>query len=46
MKKTNNNRIDQLTNELKGMSIEELKSKGDKYKEIIEARDLEDVLFN
>jgi len=28
------------------MSIEELKSKGDKYKEIIEARDLEDVLFS
>ncbi|EAR84500.2 hypothetical protein TTHERM_00655280 (macronuclear) [Tetrahymena thermophila SB210] len=43
--KQNNGRINNLTNELKGMSIEELKQKGDKYKELIEARDLEDILY-
>ena len=27
------------------MSLAELKDKGDKYKELIEARDLEDILY-
>lgn len=27
------------------MSIDELKEKGDKYKQLIEARDLEDCLY-
>lgn len=40
-----NGRIDGLTNQLKGMSLDELKEKGDKYKELIEARDLEDILY-
>ena len=40
-----NGRIDGLTNQLKGMSIKELEEKGDKYKELIEARDLEDILY-
>lgn len=40
-----NQRIDNLTNQLKNMSEEELREKGDKYKELIEARDLEDILY-
>jgi hypothetical protein len=40
-----NGRIDGLTNQLKGMSIKELEEKDDKYKELIEARDLEDILY-
>ena len=40
-----NGRIDGITNQLKGMSIKELEEKGDKYKELIEARDLEDILY-
>ncbi|TNV76308.1 hypothetical protein FGO68_gene14561 [Halteria grandinella] len=40
-----NARINGLTAQLKGMSIDELKEKGDKYKELIEARDLEDILY-
>jgi SHS2 domain-containing protein len=27
------------------MSLDELKEKGDKYKELLEARDLEDILY-
>jgi hypothetical protein len=30
---------------LKGMSVEEIQEKGTRYKELIEARDLEDILF-
>ena len=37
---------DLLTNELKNMSADELREAGDKYKEILEARELEDVLFS
>jgi hypothetical protein len=44
-KLSKNGRIDGLTNQLKGMSIKELEEKGDKYKELIEARDLEDILY-
>lgn len=40
-----NARIDGITNQLKGMSLDELKDKGAKYKELIEARDLEDILY-
>ena len=36
----------QITNELKNMSLDELKEKGDKYKELLEARELEDCLFS
>lgn len=44
--KKKNQRVEDITGELKGMSIEELKQKGDAYKQLIEARDLEDVLFS
>jgi|LauGreDrversion4_2_1035121.scaffolds.fasta_scaffold2620898_1 hypothetical protein len=37
--------MNKLTDELKSMTHEELLEKGDKYKEIIEARDLEDILY-
>ena len=37
---------DLLTQELKNMSSDELKEAGDKYKSILEARDLEDCLYN
>ena len=37
---------DLLTQELKNMSADELREAGDKYKEIIEARELEDCLYN
>lgn len=40
-----NKRLDNITDELKQMTIEELQEKGAKYKELIEARDLEDCLF-
>jgi hypothetical protein len=40
-----NGRINGITAQLKGMSLNELKEKGDKYKELIEARDLEDILY-
>ena len=35
-----------ITDELKGMSIDEIMEKGDKYKQLIEARDLEECLYN
>ena len=35
-----------LTAELKGLSVEELRGQSDKYKALLEARDLEDVLFS
>lgn len=34
-----------VTQELKGLSIEELRAGGDRYKALLEARDLEDVLY-
>jgi hypothetical protein len=37
---------DLLTQELKNMSADELRAQGDKYKELIEARELEDCLYN
>jgi len=40
-----NSRINGITAQLKGMSIKELEEKGDKYRELIEARDLEDILY-
>eukprot|EP00386_Alphamonas_edax_P015455 GDKI01047185.1.p1 GENE.GDKI01047185.1~~GDKI01047185.1.p1 ORF type:complete len:282 (+),score=61.22 GDKI01047185.1:65-910(+) len=40
-----NKRMDAITAELKGMSLQELTEKGDRYRELIEARDLEDCLF-
>lgn len=36
---------DLLTEELKNMSVDEL-GKSDKYKEVLEARELEDCLYN
>lgn len=38
--------VDALTHELKQMSTDELREKGDKYKQLLEARDLEDILFS
>ena len=35
-----------ITNELKNMTTEEILAKGDRYKELIEARDLEDILYS
>ena len=35
-----------ITAELKGLSPEELKARGEDYKRLLEARDLEDVLYN
>lgn len=40
-----NKRVELITDELKGMSVEEIKEKGGKFKELIEARDLEDILY-
>jgi len=40
-----NSRINGITAQLKGMSTKELEEKGDKYRELIEARDLEDILY-
>ena len=37
---------DLLTEELKGMSLEELEAKGAKYQEVLEARELENILYN
>ena len=37
---------DMLTEELKGMSLEQLEAKGAKYQEVLEARELEDILYN
>jgi hypothetical protein len=37
---------DLLTQELKNMSADELRAQGNKYKELIEARELEDCLYN
>lgn len=34
-----------LTQELKGLSMDELRERGSHYKELLAARDLEDVLF-
>uniref|UniRef100_A0A0G4IBY8 Uncharacterized protein n=1 Tax=Chromera velia CCMP2878 TaxID=1169474 RepID=A0A0G4IBY8_9ALVE len=43
--KSNKGRMDAITDELKKMTQEELREKGDRYKELIEARDLEDCLY-
>ena len=45
-KSGNNTRIEGITKELKGLSMKELEEKGEKYRELIEARDLEDILYN
>uniref|UniRef100_A0A7S1NZ21 Uncharacterized protein n=1 Tax=Vitrella brassicaformis TaxID=1169539 RepID=A0A7S1NZ21_9ALVE len=37
-------KVADITRELQGMSVEEIREKGDKYKELVEARDLEDTL--
>ena len=37
---------DILTDQLKGMSLEELEAKGAKYQEALEARELEDILYS
>ena len=42
-KKTTNS--DLITRELQGMSLAQLEEKGERYKELIEARELEDVLY-
>ncbi|KRX04400.1 hypothetical protein PPERSA_05661 [Pseudocohnilembus persalinus] len=44
--KSGNSRVNNLTDELKKMSNQELMEKGEKYKQLIEARDLEDCLYN
>lgn len=41
-----NRNVDDITNQLKGMSTKELREKGAEYKALIEARDLEDCLFS
>jgi hypothetical protein len=38
--------VDALTEELKKLSPEELREAGDKYKQLLEARDLEDILYS
>lgn len=40
-----NARMEELTGELKKMTAEELREHGDKYKELLEQRDLEDILY-
>jgi hypothetical protein len=40
-----NKKVELITEELKGMSIQEIQEKGGKFKDLIEARDLEDILF-
>ncbi|KAI8825449.1 hypothetical protein BJ741DRAFT_632090 [Chytriomyces cf. hyalinus JEL632] len=45
VKKGVNRASDLITQELKGMTREQLAEKGDRYKELIEARELEDALF-
>lgn len=40
-----NRKVELITAELKGMSVSEINEKGDKFKELVEARDLEDILF-
>ena len=37
---------DLLTNELKAMSMEEIAEHGDKFKMLLEQRDLEDCLYS
>lgn len=39
-----NQRVEDLTNEMKNMDINELG--GDKHREMLEQRDLEDILFS
>lgn len=38
-------KVDEITQQLKAMSADELRNRGDKYKQLIEARDLEDCLY-
>ena len=39
-------RSSDITNQLKGMSVDDLRNQTDEYKNLKEARDLEDVLFS
>ena len=41
-----NKKVLELTEELKGMSLEEIAEKSAKFQEIQEARDLEDILYS
>ncbi|KAI9353884.1 hypothetical protein BDR26DRAFT_849395 [Obelidium mucronatum] len=44
--KSGNTASELITKELKGLTREELLEKGDKYRELIEARELEDALYS
>ena len=46
VEKKKNNKVQELTDELKGMTAEEIAAKGAKFQEIHEARDLEEILFS
>ena len=39
------NQVDLITDEIKNLNFDEIKEKSQKYKELIEARDVEDILF-
>ena len=41
-----NRAFDSITQELKGMSAEELTEAGERYQQLREARDLEEILFS
>ncbi|KAJ2997126.1 hypothetical protein HDV02_005867 [Globomyces sp. JEL0801] len=41
-----NVKVNAITNELKKMTTEQLMDKGETYKELLEARDLEDILYS
>jgi len=43
--KTGKRGVDDLTNELKNLDIEELRAGSERYKALLEARDLEDTLY-
>ncbi|KAJ3318498.1 hypothetical protein HDV06_000431 [Boothiomyces sp. JEL0866] len=44
--KKQNNKVDLITKELKAMTIDQLMEKGERYKELIEARELEACLYS
>ncbi|KAJ3254114.1 hypothetical protein HK103_007502 [Boothiomyces macroporosus] len=41
-----NNQVDLITKELKAMTMDQLMEKGDRYKELLEARELESCLYS
>ena len=39
-------KVDDITNQLKNMDIKDIQEKGEDFKKLIEARDLEDILYS